>query len=118
MKKFLSFLMIVFTVSAIPACKGPEMNTTANTVLLDVRTTAEFEERNIPGSILIPHDKIANDINTKIPDKNTPIAVYCRSGRRSAIAATTLKQSGYTNITDLGSIENAARILKKEIKEK
>jgi rhodanese-related sulfurtransferase len=119
MKRFSAFVLFSFAVCFNPACKGPSMNDiTANTVLLDVRTPAEFEERNIPGSILIPHDKIADEIASKIPDKNTSLVVFCRSGRRSAIAATTLKQNGYTNIKDLGSIENAAEILKKKISKK
>ena len=87
-----------------------------NTLLLDVRTEAEFAERSIPGSILIPHDRIEKDAESKIPDKNTPIVVFCRSGRRSAIAKSKLESLGYNNITDLGSIENAAKILHGEIK--
>ena len=87
-----------------------------NTLLLDVRTEAEFAERSIPGSILIPHDKIDENVVHKIQDKNTPIVVFCRSGRRSAIAKSKLESLGYNNITDLGSIENAAKILQREIK--
>ena len=87
-----------------------------NALLLDVRTEAEFAERSIPGSILIPHDRIEKDAESKIPDKNTPIVVFCRSGRRSAIAKNKLEALGYTDVTDLGSIDNAAKILHREIK--
>jgi len=75
-------------------------------VLLDVRTLAENMERRIPGSVLIPVNEIKKQASEKLMDKNTTIFVYCRSGNRSAIASQELANMGYTNVFDLGGINN------------
>lgn len=106
----LTALLFAAGCSTAPARQLPE-----TAILIDVRTSEEFDQRSLPGTILIPHDKIAETIFQKVSDKNTPIAVFCRSGRRSAIARKTLIDLGYTNITDLGGIEDAAKSLGKEI---
>lgn len=74
-------------------------------VLLDVRTPEEFKAGYIAGAILLPY----SDINEKeaaavIPTKDTVVVVYCRSGRRSAIAVTMLRDLGYKTVWDLGGI--------------
>ena len=56
-------------------------------ILLDVRTQEEFDEGHIPGAICIPHDSITTADIPQLPDKNQLIFVYCRSGRRSKLAA-------------------------------
>ncbi len=75
-----------------------------NIVLLDVRTKEEYVESHIPGSILIPVEMLVSVYEDQLSDKNTTIIVYCRSGRRSAIAAQTLVDLGYKNVYDLGGI--------------
>jgi rhodanese-related sulfurtransferase len=75
-------------------------------VLLDVRTVAEYTEKRIPGSVLIPVEDIKTQATEKLKDKNVAIFVYCRSGNRSVIAAQTLANMGYTNVYDLGGINN------------
>jgi len=75
-------------------------------VLLDVRTQLEHDERHIPGSTLIPIDNLAAEILKVIPDKQTVIIVYCRSGRRSEIAARMLVELGYRKAYDLGGIND------------
>jgi len=80
------------------------MNETENFVILDVRTLAEFLEIRIDGAILIPFDEILDSANTKLTDKNTTIFVYCRTGRRSALAASDLVTLGFTAIYDFGGI--------------
>lgn len=72
-------------------------------LLLDVRTKEEFDAGHIPGAVLAPYDALQTTFAE--PDKNRPIVVYCRSGRRSAIAAETLARMGYTDISDLGGID-------------
>lgn len=74
-----------------------------NIVLIDVRTEEEYKSGHIPRAINIPNTEIENVINY---DKDTPIAVYCRTGKRSKEAALTLEKMGYTKIYDLGSINN------------
>lgn len=75
-------------------------------ILLDVRTLAENREKRIPGSLLIPVDEIKKQAADKLKDKNAAIFVYCRSGNRSAIASQELANMGYTNVFDLGGINN------------
>lgn len=118
MKKFLMLVCGICALLFSGACSTPDQQTADlpdGTILIDVRTEAEFSEKFIPGTILIPHDKIAQKISEKAPDKNTPIALFCRSGRRSAIAGQTLTRLGYKNVTDLGGIDDAAKKLKKDI---
>jgi len=74
----------------------------SNVLLLDVRTIEEYADGHIPGSVLKPYDEIAASFAEA--DTSRPIAVYCRSGRRSAIAVETLLAMGYTNVSDLGGI--------------
>lgn len=72
-------------------------------VILDVRDQSEYDEGHIPGAILIPYTEIENRAE-ELPDKNQLILVYCRSGRRSAIAVASLVDMGYTNVKDFGGI--------------
>jgi rhodanese-related sulfurtransferase len=75
-------------------------------VLLDVRTQEEFDAGHIEGAMLLPHDELSQRADELPADKDTTIIVYCRTGRRSAIAAETLMSLGYTNVYDLGGIES------------
>ena len=73
-------------------------------IILDVRTQEEYDEGHIPGAILIPYTQIGEKANEMLPDKDQLILVYCRSGRRSKIAAEALAELGYTNIKEFGGI--------------
>ena len=73
-------------------------------ILLDVRTKEEYQENRIEGSTLIPSTELENEVGKVIPDKNTLILVYCRSGARSAASAKVLVQLGYMNVYDFGGI--------------
>lgn len=73
-------------------------------VILDTRTQEEYNEGHIPGAILIPHDEILEKAETVLQDKNQLLLVYCRSGRRSKLAAEDLVKLGYTNIKEFGGI--------------
>ena len=73
-------------------------------VLIDVRTPDEFRVVRIPGSVLIPDYEIKDKIAEVVPDKDTTLIVYCRSGNRSRGAAKTLIDMGYTKVFDLGGI--------------
>ena len=73
-------------------------------IILDVREQDEFDAGHIPGAILIPYTEIENKAEEMLPDKETQILVYCRSGRRSKIASVALSELGYTNIKEFGGI--------------
>ena len=69
--------------------------------LLDVRTLEEFEEGHIAGAVLVDvNESDFVDKAVAVLDKERPVAVYCRSGRRSARAATLLDMQGYV-VTNL-----------------
>ena len=73
-------------------------------IILDVRTQEEYDEGHIPGAILIPHTEIEARAEEVLTDKDQLILVYCRSGRRSKLAAEALVELGYTNIKEFGGI--------------
>ena len=73
-------------------------------IVLDTREQDEVDEGHIPNAILIPYTEIENKAIELIPDKDKLILVYCRSGRRSKIAAESLAKLGYTNVKEFGGI--------------
>ena len=73
-------------------------------IILDTREQDEFNEGHIPKAILIPYTEIENKAEEMLPDKDKLILVYCRSGRRSKIAAESLAKLGYTNVKEFGGI--------------
>lgn len=76
-------------------------------IIVDVRTDAEYDERHIENALLIPLDTISEDVlEEKIRDKDSYIIVYCKSGSRSKKAQEELNNLGYTNVYNLGSIDN------------
>ena len=80
------------------------MNELEEFVLLDARSEEEFSEGHIPGAIVIPHEEISERAENEILEKDVPIFVYCRSGRRSKIAAEELVSLGYSEIYEFGGI--------------
>ena len=80
------------------------MDTEEGYIILDVRAQDEYDEGHIPGAIVIPHTQIEAEAENVLTDKDQLILVYCRSGRRSKIAAEALVQLGYTNIKEFGGI--------------
>ncbi|MBQ7115583.1 MAG: rhodanese-like domain-containing protein [Clostridia bacterium] len=80
------------------------MDTETNYIIIDARTEEEFKEGHIEGAILIPEYEIAERAEKELPDKDQLILVYCRSGRRSKIAAQALADLGYTNVKEFGGI--------------
>jgi len=79
-------------------------------VLIDVRTMEEYDAGYIPGAANISRGKLEFDIAKEevwdemglyIPEKTDPIVVNCRSGGRSALAAKSLMELGYTNVMSL-----------------
>jgi len=80
------------------------MDTEEGYIILDVRTQEEYDAGHVPGAILISHEEIAEKAEKVLTDKDQLILVYCRSGRRSKIAAEALAELGYTNIKEFGGI--------------
>ena len=80
------------------------MDSESDYIIIDARTQSEYDEGHIPGAILIPEYEIAERAERELPDKKQLILVYCRSGRRSKIAAEELVKLGYTNVKEFGGI--------------
>lgn len=87
-----------------PAQAKEIMDTQDGYIILDVRTQEEYDEAHIKGAILIPDYEVAVKAESVLKDKNQLILVYCRSGRRSKLAASELVKLGYTNIKEFGGI--------------
>ena len=80
------------------------MDSESGYIIIDARTQEEYDEGHIPRAILIPEYEIADRAEKELPDKDQLILVYCRSGRRSKIAAEELVKLGYTNVKEFGGI--------------
>ena len=80
------------------------MDSESGYVIIDARTQEEYDQGHISGAILIPEYEIADRAEKELPDKDQLILVYCRSGRRSKIAAEELVKLGYTNVKEFGGI--------------
>ncbi|MDY4131335.1 MAG: rhodanese-like domain-containing protein [Treponema sp.] len=80
------------------------MDNNKNIVILDVRTKKEFDEGHIKGAINIPVETIGSIPPAQLRDKKQMILVYCRSGRRSKMAAQKLGTMGYENVLEFGGI--------------
>lgn len=106
----MSIVLGIAALSAFAAEKG-----SAAAVIVDVRSEAEWNEGHLEGAVLIPYDIIEQGITAVAPDKSTKIYLYCRSGRRTAIAEETLKKSGYGDLVNLGTLENAVQVLQRPI---
>ena len=120
MKKLLIFLLAVMLLAAcgqdtekdreavyvnITAEEARQiMDSREGYVILDVRAQEEYDQGHIPGAILIPDTEIQARAEEMLPDKDQLILVYCRSGRRSKLAAEALVELGYTNIKEFGGI--------------
>ncbi|WP_299195561.1 rhodanese-like domain-containing protein [uncultured Amphritea sp.] len=81
----------------------------ADTVWIDVRSAVEHSIDNIKGDVRITHDEIVQGVSEMFPDKDTEIALYCRSGNRSGKALSALQAAGYTNVSNAGAIDDARR---------
>lgn len=76
-------------------------------ILIDVRTLEEYEKDHIDDAINIPFDTLTKESIKKITNSEIDnIIVYCQSGTRSKEAAIKIIEFGYTNVYDLGSIDN------------
>jgi rhodanese-related sulfurtransferase len=70
-------------------------------VLVDVREESEFAKDHLAGAVHMGKGVIERDIETRFPDLNTPMILYCGGGFRSALAADNLQKMGYTNVISM-----------------
>ena len=75
-------------------------------IVLDVREQEEYDSGHIPGAVLLPVNAIAEDSAAAvIPEKDSVVLVYCRSGNRSKTASKELAELGYTQVYEFGGIQ-------------
>ncbi|WP_195463274.1 rhodanese-like domain-containing protein [Anaerotruncus colihominis] len=85
--------------------KAKEIMDTQEVIILDVREQDEYDSGHIPGAVLLPVGTIDEETAAEvIPEKDSMVLVYCRSGNRSKTASETLVGLGYTNIYEFGGI--------------
>ena len=70
-------------------------------LLVDVREESEFAKDHLPGAIHLGKGVIERDIETRVPELNTELVLYCGGGFRSALAADNLQKMGYTNVISM-----------------
>ena len=80
-------------------------------LVIDVRSPGEFNSGHLPNVINIPLDDIATALPKRVKDKNQTLLLHCASGMRSGIAKDTLKSLGYANVSNLGSLARARKIV-------
>ena len=78
-------------------------------VLVDTREDSEWAAGHVAGAVHLSKGIIERDIETKVPDKDTKLVLYCGGGFRSALAADNLRQMGYTQAI---SLDGGWRVLK------
>ena len=86
--------------------EAKEMMDAQEVVILDVREQDEYDSGHIPNAVLLPVGTIDEDAAAAvIPEKDSTVLVYCRSGNRSKTASSALAELGYTNIYEFGGIK-------------
>jgi molybdopterin/thiamine biosynthesis adenylyltransferase/rhodanese-related sulfurtransferase len=68
---------------------------------LDVRELDEFEQGTIPGAVFIPRGHLESKVENQLSNRDAPVVVYCAGGTRSAFAAKTLQELGYTDVVSM-----------------
>ena len=82
-----------------------DMMDTQEVIVLDVREPNEFDAGHIPGAVLLPVGTITKDTAAAvIPESDSIVLVYCRSGNRSKTASKALTDLGYRNVYEFGGI--------------
>ena len=95
-------IALVFSVSLINE---------AYSIMIDVRTKQEWDNGYIERAIHIPLKNLSKDIGKYTLNNNEEILLYCRSGNRSGKAKLILEELGYTDIINIGGIEDASKNL-------
>jgi molybdopterin/thiamine biosynthesis adenylyltransferase/rhodanese-related sulfurtransferase len=85
----------------VTTAEADELRGQPGAVVLDVREPDEYEQGAVPGSVHIPRGQLESNVEGRIPDHDTPILALCAGGTRSAFAAKTLAELGYTDVVSV-----------------
>lgn len=91
------------TLSSPPSAAAPSLDSAAER-LIDVRSAGEYAGGHIDGALNLPLDRLAQDVARTVPDRGTPLLLYCQSGMRSGMACQALQQMGYTQVRNGGGV--------------
>ena len=126
-KNFAAWALLLFLIVSLAGCGSREedakntasyqqitakeaksmMDEQPDAVILDVREQDEYDAGHIPGAVLLPVGTINEETAASaIPEKDTVVLVYCRSGNRSKTASQALVDLGYTQIYEFGGIKD------------
>jgi phage shock protein E len=79
-------------------------------IVIDVRSREEFQNSHVPNAINIPLEELRESLPRRVNDRNQVLLLHCLSGGRSAMARHKLKDLGYKNVFNLGSLARAKRV--------
>jgi rhodanese-related sulfurtransferase len=87
----------------IDVAKSKQLLAEGNIVLIDTREESEYAAGHVDGALLVPRGMLEFKIGSmpELADKSKAVLIYCRLGNRSALAAQTLQQLGYTNVLSM-----------------
>jgi len=94
-------------ITEIEPADAESLRVNPTTVFLDVREPEEFEQGAIPAAIFIPRGHLEAQVEARIPERSSKIVVFCAGGVRSAFAAKTLGELGYTDVLSMNGGFNA-----------
>ena len=77
-------------------------------LIVDVRPAADFQGGHFPGALSLPLDELGGRI-AELGERDRPIVVYCKSGRRSAVAKLELEKVGFANVVNGGGLKDVLR---------
>jgi molybdopterin/thiamine biosynthesis adenylyltransferase/rhodanese-related sulfurtransferase len=89
------------TKNEISEIDTPTARERTDAAFIDVRERDEWEEGHIPGAVHVPRGNLESRIESAVPDRSREVILYCASGSRSAFAAKTLAELGYTDVASL-----------------
>lgn len=104
MKKFISLFIITISISLISSLSF------ADPIWIDVRTVEEYNDDHIEGDANIPFVSIDIASLSSLYDKDDEINLYCRSGNRAGKTKTLLEEAGFTNVHNLGGINDVREL--------
>ncbi|NLH70838.1 MAG: rhodanese-like domain-containing protein [Brooklawnia sp.] len=108
-------LIAVLALLPVAACAPASVSIDASTVVIDVRTPAEYSAGHLESATLLDLNSGQFQEALSQLDPDTRYAVYCRSGNRSGQAVAMMAAAGFSDVTDLGAIGDASRATGLEI---
>jgi phage shock protein E len=113
MKNLLAIACLALLVAGSSYAQNDPFNGMKPQAIIDVRTPQEFAAGHVQGAINIPYERIGAGISSiRGIGKDSPLVLYCRSGRRSAIAKKQLEGLGYGKVLDAGGMSTLARSMR------